>query len=124
MSIFDDIAQLRQRLHLAAEDRAQPLHWQPAADVYRTGQGWLVKVELAGVRQEDVELLTSGRMLIVRGKRTDSSIIAEYTLHSLEIAYSSFERSIELPVPLEGARVSIEYRDGMLWIHLLTARDA
>jgi HSP20 family protein len=124
MSILDDLMQLTRRLHPAAGDRAQPLHWQSAVDVYRTRQDWLVKVELAGVHQEDVELVTSGRMLIVRGKRTDSSIIAEYTLHSLEIAYATFERSIELPVPLEGARISVEYHDGMLWLHVLTTSDS
>ena len=114
---------LTRQLHLAAEERSRPLCWQPATDIYRTRYGWLVKMELAGVRREDIQLHISGRLLIVHGRRLDCPVVEECTLHSLEIAYSPFERSIELPVPLEGSRIAIEYRDGMLWVRLSTAGE-
>ena len=123
MSMFDDLMRLTRQLHLTADKRSQPLFWEPATDIYRVRQGWLVKMELAGVRREDVQLHTSGRVLIVHGKRVDPPIVEECTLHSLEIAYSRFERSIEFPVPLEGARVSVDYRDGMLWVRLSTSEE-
>ncbi len=123
MSILDDLMRLTRQLHLDAQERSRPLCWQPAADVYRTPAGWLVKVELAGVRQEDIELYTSGRVLLVRGKRWDRPMTVGCRLHSLEIAYSAFERCIELPADLERLRLSTEYRDGMLWIQLSTSGE-
>lgn len=120
MAIIDDLMQLTRHLHLDAEERSRPQHWRPATDVYRTPCGWLVKMELAGVRREDIELYTSGRLLVVRGRRLDRPIAHDCVLHSLEIAYAPFERSIELPHPLEGTQLEVDYADGMLWVRLST----
>ena len=97
----------------------QPV-WHPAVDVYRAEHGWLVKVELAGVRAEDIQVRTAGRTLFVEGQRRDSVIREGHRSYSMEITYSRFERSIELPCDLEGARIDREYRDGMLLVHLST----
>jgi HSP20 family protein len=105
----------------AAEASGQ-IGWCPPADVYRIGGGWLVKLDLAGVRTEDVEVHASGRTLTVRGARRDLVIEESAHSYSMEIAYSRFERSIELPQRLEAARITTEYRDGMLLVRLLSER--
>ena len=46
--------------------------WYPAADVYQTPEGWLVKVELAGVSAEDIEIEVEGRTLYIAGTRRDN----------------------------------------------------
>jgi len=120
MSILDDLIPLTRQLHLTAQERSRPLCWQPATDIYRTPEGWLIKMELAGVRQGDIEVHTCGRFLMVRGKRSDTPLRKGCSLHSLEISYSAFERQVELPVLLEPLRISSEYRDGMLWVRLST----
>jgi HSP20 family protein len=104
----------------AAAAPCGPVGWQPPADVYRIAHGWLVKVDLAGVRAEDVELQVRGRSLTIRGARRDWSIAECQHSYSMEISYSRFERSIDLPVDVEGARLSTDYRDGMLLVRLLT----
>ena len=45
--------------------------WEPRADVYRTSEGWLVKLELAGVRLDEIRLATEDHRLIVQGTRRD-----------------------------------------------------
>lgn len=107
---------------LAAEATRQ-LGWSPKADVYRTQEGWLVKFDLAGVRPDDVSFSAAGRCLTVRGERRDSVIEESQHSYSMEISYNRFERTIELPVALEGARLSAEYRDGMLLIRLSVPLD-
>lgn len=92
--------------------------WSPAADIYRTQSGWLVKVELAGVEQGDVELLCAGNRLTVRGRRRDTVLTEGGQQFSLEITYSSFERSIQIPCDLDKARLGIEFRSGMLLIRV------
>ena len=47
--------------------------WLPAADVYQTPEGWLVKVELAGVSAEDIEIEIQGNVLYIAGCRKDRS---------------------------------------------------
>ena len=52
MAGMDELMRLARRLRLASGEGVQPLQWRPAADVYRTDDGWLVKFELAGVDPE------------------------------------------------------------------------
>jgi HSP20 family protein len=92
--------------------------WQPPADIYRIDRGWLVKLDLAGVRREDIHLNVRGKHLIVEGLRRDWVLETGQQYYSMEIAYNRFKRLIELPTNLERARIATEYRDGMLLIWL------
>jgi HSP20 family protein len=105
------------------EDAFPKPAWQPRADVYRGRHGWLVKLELAGVRVEDVHLTLAGRRIIVEGVRRDFSIREGQRTYSMEIAYNRFERAIDLPCDVEKARIVTEYRDGMLLILLHMGRE-
>jgi HSP20 family protein len=92
--------------------------WRPSTDIYRTPAGWLVKLDLAGVRPEDVGLSVSGRRLRVKGIRRDINMDDGCRCHRLEIAYSRFERDIEMPIELDAARMATEYRDGFLLVRI------
>src|SRR5580700_145812 len=97
-----------------------PTPWQPSADVYRTRDGWLLKLDLAGVRSEDVTVSIQGRRVSVSGVRRDSFLEEGSSYYSMEISYNRFERSFEMPADLETARVSIAARDGLLLIRMIT----
>ena len=84
----------------------------------RSRNGWLVKFELAGVRPEDMELTVQGNRLTLRGVRRDCTALEGCRYYQMEIAYSHFERSLELPCDLERADVTSEYRDGMLLVRI------
>jgi HSP20 family protein len=92
--------------------------WCPAADLYRTRAGWLVKLDLAGVRPEDVRIWVEARRLSVSGCRRDCTLSEDCSHYHLEIAYSHFERHFELPDELDAASISTDYRDGMLHVHV------
>lgn len=92
--------------------------WRPAADVYRTPDGWLVKLELAGVETADLLAELHGRTLRVTGIRRDALLEASCSCQSLEISYDSFEREIEFPVNLSSARLVMEMRQGMLLVRI------
>ncbi len=76
----------------------------PAADVYQTPEGWLVKVELAGVSVEDVEIDIQGNALYIAGCRKDRSCAGGVSFHQMEITYSRFEKTLTFPSVIEGAR--------------------
>jgi HSP20 family protein len=92
--------------------------WQPAADIYRTADGWLVKVELAGVRPDEFEVRFAGQQLILRGRRRDWQIHDAGQCQSLEIVYDEFERRFDFPIDLTAARVETEYANGMLLLRI------
>ena len=98
--------------------------WQPPVDVYRARGGWLVKFDLAGVRPQDVELSVSANLLTVRGTRRDCLIEEGCAHYRMEIAYSRFERQVEIPGDLCSARVTSEHRDGMLIVRIRWEGDS
>jgi HSP20 family protein len=92
--------------------------WQPAADIYRTNDGWLVKFDLAGVDPSEVQLNRTGNCLTLVGTRRDGIVQRDLCSYSLEISYNRFERTIELPNNIETAEAWTEYCDGMLLVWL------
>jgi len=92
--------------------------WQPKADVYRCADGWLVKLELAGVAKQDLRIGIQNELLIVEGRRRDWSISDTQASLSMEISYDWFQRTIRLPASMTAEDIRSEYRDGMLLIYL------
>lgn len=92
--------------------------WNPAADVYRVAEGWVVKVDLAGICSDELEIELQDSVLTLRGCRRDTHYREGFVYHRMEITYSRFEKSIEFPDRIEGASVKRDYRDGFLMINL------
>jgi HSP20 family protein len=92
--------------------------WRPAVDIYRTAKGWLVKCDLAGVRQEDLQVTAAGRRLMISGVRRDLTLREGHRAYSLEIAYNRFARTVQMPCDLTEALLDVDYRDGMLLVSI------
>ncbi len=118
MPYSQDLIILRRGFLITAERRIQPLRWKPEADVYEGRNGWVIKLELAGVRPQDVQLQICGNFLGVSGRRVDLAREQGLRLKSLEITYAEFERGFEFPVSIEGAQIETEFQDGMLFVRI------
>ena len=94
--------------------------WYPAADIYQTPDGWVVKVELAGVSAEDIEIDIQGNSLFVAGCRKDKTCAVGLSYQQMEITYSRFEKSLQFPSSIEKAILEHHYEDGLLMIYLKT----
>jgi len=92
--------------------------WNPSADVYRSTEGWVVKLDLAGVSCDDLELDLRDDLLTIRGCRRDTHYREGFVYHQMEITYSRFEKQIQFPSAIEGASVVRDYSDGFLIIKL------
>ena len=112
-----DFIRIMHALFLPAAESCHDSPWCPAADVYRGRHGWLVKFELAGVKAEDIDLSALGNRLTLRGVRRDS-VTEPCSYYRMEIDYSHFERSVELPCDLKRAAITTDFRDGMLLVHI------
>jgi HSP20 family protein len=94
--------------------------WDPAVDVYRVADGWLLKFELAGVGPDDISVAVDGRRVVVRGARVDRCLEPGCAVHRLEITYTRFERAVELPESLDRAAVRCEFHHGMVLVRVYT----
>jgi HSP20 family protein len=92
---------------------------EPPTDVYQTEDAILVLMEIAGMRDEEVEIQLEGREMVVRGEKRDRRQHSpERVYNVVEIAYGPFERRITLPADVDYERVTVQYDDGLLQITL------
>ena len=98
--------------------------WNPAADVYRSSDGWVVKIDVAGVCSDELDIEIHGSTLRISGCRKDTVYRDGYVYQQMEITYSRFEKTIHFPAPIEGASLKHDYRDGFLIINLHRGEDA
>jgi HSP20 family protein len=96
--------------------------WYPAADVYQTPEGWVVKVELAGVSAEEIEIEIEGKTLSIAGCRKDRSCTTGASYQQMEITYSNFEKTLTFPGIIDGASIEHMFEDGLLIITLRAAK--
>jgi HSP20 family protein len=118
-----DLIRLMQSLFPTAADALRGALWQPAVDVYRTRAGWLVKAELAGVRPEDIRVTVAGNRLSIQGSRRDWLSEEGCCHYRMEISYSRFERTLELPCDLNKAHITTDYQYGLLLVRVETEAE-
>jgi HSP20 family protein len=97
--------------------------WSPAADIYKRPDGWIVKVDLAGVKLDDIMISIDGNVLRISGRRLDSSYGENVAYHQLEITYSRFEKVLKFPCSIEGAKITRDYHDGLLILQLRSEHE-
>ncbi len=96
--------------------------WNPPTDIYETDEHLVVKMEIAGMRDEDLEVAVQENVLMVSGRRNDSSERRAY--HQMEIPFGKFALAIDLPVLVDMEKASAEYKDGFLTISLPKAHSS
>jgi HSP20 family protein len=94
--------------------------WRPPTDVYETDEGFVVRVEVAGMREGDFTISLQDRFLSVRGLRPDLPERRAY--YQMEIQFGEFNTEVELPYPVNAEEIAANYRDGFLRIVLPKAR--
>jgi HSP20 family protein len=101
----------------------QTIHWQvrssvwsPPTDIYETENGYVVKVEIAGMSEDSFEVIVQANLLTISGNRLDSPERRAY--HQMEIQFGKFEIAVELPAPVDVEDASAEYKHGFLTIQL------
>lgn len=92
--------------------------WRPSIDVFETEKAVVVRVELGGVRSQDVKVTVDGDVLRIQGVRRVPAGEAVMRLHRLEIAFGRFERTIRIVIPFERERVNANLEDGFLTVTL------
>ena len=90
--------------------------WCPPTDVYETRDSIVVKVEVAGMSEDDFTITYSDRSLIVAGIRRDPT--AKLGYHQMEISYGEFRTDVYVSVAVDVDGIEATYNDGFLLVTL------
>ena len=93
-------------------------HWIPNTDVFVTEGTLVIKVELAGMSREDLELTVEGNRLMISGQRPDGSRSAKCKFLVMEINYGPFECVIEIPPGYDLSEARAAYQNGFLRVEV------
>ncbi|MCM8770271.1 MAG: Hsp20/alpha crystallin family protein [Candidatus Omnitrophica bacterium] len=97
---------------------SQEATWLPSLDVAEDKDNIVIKVDLPGVKQSDIDVSVSGDILTIKGERKQEQEIKEKKLHRIERFYGSFSRSLSLPDFVDSSKISAVYKDGVLEVTL------
>ena len=117
---------VRKSVSATTETRREILHtvswhvrssiWSPPTDVFETEENYVIKVEIAGMRDEDFDVAFENNLLMISGYRSDLNERRAY--RQMEIRFGRFELAVEVTVTVDIEKATAEYKDGFLTIML------
>jgi HSP20 family protein len=93
--------------------------WSPLVDISEDDQQYLIKAELPEVNKEDVKVTAEAGALTIMGERRFEKEEKGRKYHRIERAYGNFGRTFALPDDVSPNKVSAEFKDGVLTVHLM-----
>ena len=127
-STLSDVAVLQNRLNSIFSDFARPAgemqeslaagNFVPAVDIYEDEHKLVLKLEVPGVKQEDLDIRVENQTLTVKGERKFEAEEKEENFHRIERRFGSFVRSFTLPQTVNAESISAKYDAGVLSIEL------
>ncbi len=98
--------------------------WSPLVDITEDDKEYVVKAEIPEMKKEDIKINVHDDVLTMSGERKYEKEEKGKKYHRVERAYGSFMRSFALPEDADGSKISAEYKDGLLKVHLPKSEQA
>jgi len=98
--------------------------WSPLADITEDEKEYLIRAELPDMKKEEVRLTVENAVLKISGERKFEKEEKGKKYHRTERAYGSFVGNFSLPEDADGSKVSADYKDGVLHVHLPKSQKA
>jgi len=125
---FRDMVTLQERMNRLFEDsmaRSKTTDeemamgaWTPSVDIFETPEKVVLRADLPGVAEREIDLRIENNMLTLRGERRFLKETKEEDYHRIERAYGSFSRSFQLPGTINQEGIQATHRDGVLEVVL------
>jgi len=131
-TVSADFKNLQNQLHrlfepfgrVASDEDLVSGTWVPPVDVAETQEHILVRAEVPGMRQEDIQIEFENGLLTLRGERKLDKSDTGVTYHRVERTYGNFSRSFTLPRTVDPEKISAAYRDGVLEVTVPKKEEA
>jgi HSP20 family protein len=98
--------------------------WAPALDVHEDADKFSIRVELPGLRREDIGVSLQDGALVISGERKTEKVEEGVEIHRQERFYGKFQRALTLPAPVAADKVKAQYKDGILTVTLPKSEEA
>jgi HSP20 family protein len=98
--------------------------WTPVLDLYEDKDNLLVKVELPGMKREDIDVSLHDASLSISGERKGEEKHQDADVYRAERFFGRFQRTVTLPTPVAAEKVKAQYKDGVLTITLPKSEEA
>ena len=105
-------------LRVQPDEEFALMEWLPPVDIEEDNREYIVKAELPGMKKEEVKLKVEGGTLTISGERKAEKEEKDKKYHRLERSYGTFQRSFTLPEGTQPEKISAEFKDGVLLVHL------
>ena len=122
--VVEEMENLMGRLWDDGEDGWFAGHNAPSVDIAETDATVEAKVDLPGVKPEEIDIQLNGNMLTISGERQEEKEDKGKTYHRVERRSGSFSRSFSLPCPVEDDEVAAEFHEGVLTVTLPKTEEA
>ena len=103
---------------LPGEEAMKLTEWTPSVDISEDDKEFVLKAELPEVKKDDVKVTVDDGTLTIRGERKAEKEEKGKKFHRIERSYGSFERSFTLPQSTDAGKISSDFKDGVLTVHL------
>ncbi len=94
----------------------QSSQWSPPTDLLESNDTYIVRVEIAGMREDDFEVTLENEMLMIKGTRSEP--VGRVAYHQMEIRFGKFSTAVMLPSAVKLEEAGAEYKDGFLTVTL------
>ena len=108
---------------LSAFDPFNRSEWWPRVDVREGRSSITVEAEIPGMDKEDIDLSIEDRYLHIKGKKSKENEESREGYYRVERSYGYFNRSVELPAPVDGTSVDAKYKRGVLKVKLKKIKE-
>ena len=98
--------------------------WTPVLDVHEDKDSYTIRVEVPGMKREDIVVSLQDGALVISGERREEKITKDTEVHLQERLYGKFSRALTLPTAVAGDKVKAAYKDGILTVTLPKAEEA
>jgi HSP20 family protein len=106
------------RVTIGDKESMTVTEWTPLVDIIEDENEWVVKADLPEVKKEDVKVTVENGVLTITGERKFEKEEKDKKYHRIERSYGNFLRSFTLPDLADGSKVTAEFKDGVLKVHL------
>lgn len=106
------------------EEEYENAVWMPLTDIYEDKEKYTLKVDLPGIKKEDVKISFTNGRLSISGERAQESETKDAKCHRIEKSYGKYYRSFNLPELIQSDKINAEFKDGQLTITVPKAEEA
>ncbi|MDP2730958.1 MAG: Hsp20/alpha crystallin family protein [Dehalococcoidales bacterium] len=124
MSLLDEIERYAGDIWETWPPVVYRTHMHPRLNMFEEKDELVMRAELPGIHKEGIEISLESDCLTIKAEKKQEEVSEDATYYTCERCFGTYSRSVSLPFPIDGDRVSATFENGLLEIRLPKAEEA